>query len=911
MDPDHRESWSPATLDSPRPGSIYHATSTIDDLTAALTNYTHAPEPAPLACCCGRDDCEHTRNWQAFKTKLEGRLILSAEVGQALLQKSRSQDTVHEANAPEDGNASIRESRIHELEQANAALEKRLAQALLANEVSDSTHKTALRDLEEAQASVARLSAHHARTIGLDTRLMAAMREKDDMQQERDSETQRARIAESRIAALKERTTKLQIEVRRLQQDLEQRRQHRLELSEEILQDARSRLQTLQEYQLGRDTLAEENEVTKVLESLVADNENLKHDNAELQNLLSDAREDLRALQEEVGEHRAGHGPGYGGDAHLFSPSSLKDESEPITPEPEIDKRPLSPPDSLAPPSKFAPFGRHKSRYSSSHVSMELDIDTGRDNGPASPSPRIGTPHRSLMLLSQSRGVQTDEWHGVLAPSPIPHSYGDYLSSSSPADGRSEASSLLDTNASHISILLDRITALLTRLTQADPLTLTNRLKRQNLKGADVGHLSRSTISSIVSDVTQLRSQFRAILEDDKIPVTCTRKDLRGLFKVFREFFNEMAQIRTTLNDIIIDPSIAAKISEMALDPRGAAERERQAAKGLSWMAPLTKLFGAPSPSESPPPSREVASSTLRPPIRGFDRQPSRRVPKLGAALAASTTTTVNVEFSGGGVGRAMARTASDTPSTSSTSVPSVAPSPAPQVHGSLMNIFAGAPQPSDPWVVLSSHSHRGTSNRETGVGGGAATIGRSGMPNARNTAGMSQNVDAVIDSRGQDDENDTVAPLLQRTLRRRGLSDSSIHSSFMAHSEDSTSPHDAPTTGLWPQRSGVFRSISRTVQQGLRYAASGVPQTTENTGDTAPPPAVDPPSSPPRAIPSRKQSEPAEQDSSSAPIGTRPRKSLIPGLSSWAVDPTLSSSFFSPRDEHMQRVRETHGRDF
>lgn len=43
-----------------------------------------------------------------------------------------------------------------------------------------------------------------------------------------------------------------------------------------------------------------------MLESLVADNENLKHDNAELQNLLSDAREDVRALQEEVGEHRAG-----------------------------------------------------------------------------------------------------------------------------------------------------------------------------------------------------------------------------------------------------------------------------------------------------------------------------------------------------------------------------------------------------------------------------------------------------------------------------------------------------------------------------------------------------------------------------------------------------------------------------
>ena len=50
--------------------------------------------------------------------------------------------------------------------------------------------------------------------------------------------------------------------------------------------------------------MAEDGEVMKVLESLVADNENLKHDTAELQNLLADAREDVRALQEEVEEHR-------------------------------------------------------------------------------------------------------------------------------------------------------------------------------------------------------------------------------------------------------------------------------------------------------------------------------------------------------------------------------------------------------------------------------------------------------------------------------------------------------------------------------------------------------------------------------------------------------------------------------
>lgn len=63
----------------------------------------------------------------------------------------------------------------------------------------------------------------------------------------------------------------------------------------------------------GQNVVEQENEVTKVLESLVADNENLKHDNAELQNLLTEAREDVRTLTEEVEEHRAGLPSGSNG----------------------------------------------------------------------------------------------------------------------------------------------------------------------------------------------------------------------------------------------------------------------------------------------------------------------------------------------------------------------------------------------------------------------------------------------------------------------------------------------------------------------------------------------------------------------------------------------------------------------
>lgn len=92
--------------------------------------------------------------------------------------------------------------------QTDGACVQRLSQALLDNEVSDSSHKTVLQELAEARASVSRLSAHHARAVGLDTRLTAAMRERDDFHQERDSEAQRAKLAESRLAASMERMCK-------------------------------------------------------------------------------------------------------------------------------------------------------------------------------------------------------------------------------------------------------------------------------------------------------------------------------------------------------------------------------------------------------------------------------------------------------------------------------------------------------------------------------------------------------------------------------------------------------------------------------------------------------------------------------------------------------------------------------
>ena len=163
----------------------------------------------------------------------------------------------------------------------------------------------------------------------------------------------------------------------------------------------------------------------------------------------------------------------------------------------------------------------------SSHVSFEVEQYPENDVNSSEVERRRG--HRPLLLLTRSRGTQTENWPGLLPPSPIP--LPSQLSSLSSHDGQSESSSFSDSLASSISTILERVLALLNRMSQADALTLTNRLKRQNLKGADIGHLSRSTVSHILSKATSLRAQFRSVMEDDKVVLACTRKDMRLLFK--------------------------------------------------------------------------------------------------------------------------------------------------------------------------------------------------------------------------------------------------------------------------------------------------------------------------------------------------------------------------------------------
>ncbi|KAI5117865.1 hypothetical protein M0805_006567 [Coniferiporia weirii] len=916
--------------------SLYRANATIDEFTSTLAKISRAPtqdDIGLLHCCCGRDACENMKAWAAFKSELEGRLILCAEVGQALLEKHEAYVRRHSSDTQSDdeGNYSrpetptIRHSlhdvqlevRIAELVKENSALEKRLTAALLNAEVSESSKKGLIQELDETKESVSRLTVNQAKSAGWEVRLNAITQERDDFRQELDSERLRAKAAEAQVVALKDRCAKQQSEASRLHDELEHQKQTRTELSEEILRDARARLQMFQQ-QLGHTVASDSPEVTQVMESLVADNEALKRDIAELQNLLVEAREDVRLLREEVEETRAGPGSSRKvsasarlGHGHTFSwassfgqqpispvPRSAAQSTQPYEPlTPSTDVRPLSPAESRTTSERrFPTLTSPRPKYPPSQISVDAGNGSPRTTTPEIPGTK--SPRRPLFLLTQSRGIQTDviNWSSLLGP--VFHSQTDDGSSATPpGEGHSESSSLTDSHAhaSTIAALVDRANGLFTRMAQADARTLTNRLKRQRLAG-DVSHLSHATVSAILNEAGGLRAHFRSVLEDERAMSTCTRRDLRALLGLLREIFSELGQMRVTLNDIILNPSLAVKMSEEVMDPSKALDeaRGRTSARSSGWMAPFSKLFGgaATTPPESKPSDGTPRAAPGPATVNTITRQRIPKfVPKSGPALAASTTT-VNVEFSNAGVGRSVSSNVMTVTDAEGQAIRSSTPVPGSTASRAVMNIFAGAPEPpgADPWVILPK-SQRKLRGSPSAVDMRTATLTRS----AGRWAGsrLSRNVDAVIDSGSavhdsDDDSDDDLGAsetLLERTLRPRGLSDSSIRSSFLnSESNSNTAPGD-PSSPSIPSPTRISRASLRG-GSSLRQSAFPVasrPSVLQAFSRAFTIPALSIPASDIAQPVATRASPLISDDTSSRAVSPR-RGHLLPSLAQWAA---------------------------
>ena len=110
------------------------------------------------------------------------------------------------------------------------------------NEVSEASNNVIRQELQETRSNLSRLTTQHTKCVGIESRLARVTTEKEDLQQERDAAKQRARAAEARTVTLRDRVSRLQEQLTTLHTELDQHRNHRLELSEEISQAARSQL---------------------------------------------------------------------------------------------------------------------------------------------------------------------------------------------------------------------------------------------------------------------------------------------------------------------------------------------------------------------------------------------------------------------------------------------------------------------------------------------------------------------------------------------------------------------------------------------------------------------------------------------------------------------------------------------
>jgi hypothetical protein len=208
--------------------------------------------------------------------------------------------------------------------------------------------------------------------------------------------------------------------------------------------------------------------------------------------------------------------------------------------------------------------------------------------------------------------------------------------------------------------------------------------------------------------------------------------------------------------------------------------------------------------------------------------------------------------------------------------------------------------------------------------------------------------VDVVVIDRSEDmgEESDIVPPLLGRTLRRRGLSDSSIHSTFSSQADTPLSPPHAPTSDhlhqlhqhipssrlpAWPDRNTVFQALSRTVQNirataaetmtpllGAAEVVGGVVETTpivRQTGSAIVTPSVDfaaktdhdgannPKPQPQPQTPTRTPTKKIAQPKPIRIATSKSGDSVSP-----SSDPFVVSSL---RDETRTRVCRDRGRDF
>ncbi|QRW01481.1 hypothetical protein RhiLY_00478 [Ceratobasidium sp. AG-Ba] len=862
-------------------------------------------------------------------------LFTSFESAQTQIQNDAQTEHITTLNTT---NAALQDQLVN-----HTRLQKQLAQSQLNLDAADASNRVLTKELQDARASITRLSAAHTRAVGLEEKLRIATEERDDLKREASEAATKVRMWETRANEAGSKCRKLQAEVSQLRDEAESIRLSRSEISSDILEDARARLQMLLSSLGHAPITSDDPEITRVLEALVADNEALKRDAAELQNMLTESREDVRTLQEEITEMRArGEGgqeplgedvtdmsfarstpPPYNtlhqGHGRRLSSASTKSgwaasfaspraavfppgARTPPVPGQASSSRIMSPPSArrvsssrAVPPLVIPPMRRRLARASSvdegglpalglTRATVDdTDADTMSINSNPMTSPHNVTvvpPNRSYRRASAENSA-TSERH-----SPIPSVDEDETKVESAPDD-SNASIVVDGPESPEKPKPQRRPLMLlsrSRGVQTDDFALPATAYSQSstptppIPSPRPGSISLTTSdtpsSPIIGPALPLNAEHLAALLNrlqhaDHSSHDCRRRQDRvgqyswGARAYDPGYAGRDYYVAGVVNDVVLDPAAVARVREEAF--------------AGTTMAPTEEAGGLISIVER-------GRQTL---LRSGKK---RLAPRVAPAIATSTTT-VNVEFASTGTRRAVSTmiVAPDT------IAPPPVPVPEPVVGRSrsrgpigdrdlrkehLRGIFVGSQAAkardrdrSESWVILPSVNSRKANQAILVDTSGDATI------RARERR-MSRNVDAVVDIQAL--QGPGQQQLLERTLRPRGLSDSSIRSTFIAHGTAA----GANTVGRRGGADMGRRSRMPTMVDTVEIVSSPYDVVHAPVIMAAPPPTAIPK---PTAIPFRAPSTITSISDSTSTSPTRP----IPG-SSRAVTESVPGSMVS-----------------
>ncbi|WFD18737.1 hypothetical protein MCAP1_000948 [Malassezia caprae] len=278
-----------------------------------------------------------------------------------------------------------------------------------------------------------------------------------------------------------------------------------------------------------------------------------------------------------------------------------------------------------------------------------------------------------------------------------------------------------------------------TKLQQADIDTLSARLQRQKLAG-DVGHLSRTTVQASVRDAEGFKEHFRKMVEKEARRGVhldgslVTRRDFFALVKLQRESLLELARLRRCINEIQLQPHAASKLLHEYL---GAQTHNT----GRSW---ISRMFTGVLSTETPAAPAEPSAA----PVPSAADSSFVRVPTTDAATPAAAVPMAMPRRNAAPPTRMLPRTGTAALSTS------VA------VHAHGMHA-AGKPG------ILKAKAS------QPSLADAAQRAPRRPLANITNAAPAARPWEEPL-----------------KRSRARGLSDSSIHSTFLEHG---AAAHDPP----------------------------------------------------------------------------------------------------------------------